>query len=165
MNLELYAKRIWSLILKSKMISILFIKWNPPNLESKNPDFFFHEHKCFGSFILEKSSSSWQPSLIINFRAWRICSSLDVEMVFCYQNCSDLLWEKNVLVIGKNFWNSRLKAETLQNFWDCKNNLSKQWKVRTIFGNRILFQLVPEGFSHQINWNNHNSNRKKIIGI
>ena len=33
------------------------------------------------------------------------------EMVFCYQNCSDLLWKKNVLVIEKNFWNSRLKAE------------------------------------------------------
>ena len=25
---------------------------------------------------------------------------------------------KNVLVIEKNFWNSRLKAENLQNFWD-----------------------------------------------
>ena len=24
-------------------------------------------------------------------------------MVFCYQNCSDLLWEKIVLVIEKNF--------------------------------------------------------------
>ena len=41
-----------------------------------------------------------------------------LEMVFCYQNCSDLLWEKNVLVIEKNFWNSRLKAENLQNIWD-----------------------------------------------
>ena len=29
-------------------------------------------------------------------------------MVFCYQNCSDLLWEKIVLVIEKNVWNSRL---------------------------------------------------------
>ena len=44
------------------------------------------------------------------------CSKL--EMVFCYQNCSDLLWEKIVLLIEKNFWNSRLKAENLQNFWD-----------------------------------------------
>ena len=35
-------------------------------------------------------------------------------MVFCLQNCSDLLWEKNVLVSMKNFWNSRLKAENLQ---------------------------------------------------
>jgi hypothetical protein len=28
------------------------------------------------------------------------------KMVFCYQNCSDLLWEKISLVIEKNFWNS-----------------------------------------------------------
>ena len=42
----------------------------------------------------------------------------EAEMVFCYQNCSDLLWEKIVLVMEKNFWNSRLKAENLQNFWD-----------------------------------------------
>ena len=60
-------------------------------------------------------------------------------MVFCYQNCSDLLREKIVLVIEKNFWNSRLKAENFQNFWDHLNNLFKQWKVRTIFGNRMLF--------------------------
>ena len=35
-----------------------------------------------------------------------------------YQNCSDLLWEKIVLEIEKNFWNSRLKAKNLQNVWD-----------------------------------------------
>jgi hypothetical protein len=28
------------------------------------------------------------------------------------------LWEKIVLVIEKNFWNLRLKAKNLQNFWD-----------------------------------------------
>ena len=28
------------------------------------------------------------------------------------------LWEKNVLVFEKNFWNLRLKAENLQIFWD-----------------------------------------------
>ena len=43
-------------------------------------------------------------------------------LVFCYQNCSDLLWEKIVIVIEKNFWKSRLKAENLkkklQKFWD-----------------------------------------------
>ena len=32
----------------------------------------------------------------------------------CVQNCSDLLWEKIVLVIEKNFWNLRLKAENWQ---------------------------------------------------
>ena len=40
------------------------------------------------------------------------------KIVFCYQNCSDLLWDKIVLVIEKNFWNSRLKAENLQKFWE-----------------------------------------------
>ena len=43
-----------------------------------------------------------------------------------------VLWEKIVLVIEKNFWNSRLKAENFQNFWDHWNNLFKQWKVRSI---------------------------------
>ena len=44
-------------------------------------------------------------------------------MVFCYQNCSDQLWEKIVPVIEKNFWNSRLKAE---NFWISKVILKRQ---------------------------------------
>ena len=35
-------------------------------------------------------------------------------LLFCYQNFSDLLWEKNVL----NFWNSRLMAENLKKIWD-----------------------------------------------
>ena len=43
---------------------------------------------------------------------------LKKEMVFCYQNCSDLLWEKNVLLIEIFFWNSRLKAENSQTFCD-----------------------------------------------
>jgi len=38
------------------------------------------------------------------------------QMVFCYQNCYDLLWEKIVLLIEKNFWSSRLKTKNLQNF-------------------------------------------------
>ena len=56
-------------------------------------------------------------------------------MVFCYQNYSDLLWENIVLVIKIVFWDSRLKAQNLQKFWDHKNNLCKQWKFRAIFGN------------------------------
>ena len=34
-----------------------------------------------------------------------------LQISFCYQNFSDLLWEKIVLVIEKIFWKSRLKAE------------------------------------------------------
>ena len=53
------------------------------------------------------------------------------EMVFCCQNCSDLLWEKIDLVIEKKIW-------------DHLNNLFRQWKVRTISGNRMLFSLFLE---------------------
>ena len=42
----------------------------------------------------------------------KIMKMIKNDMVFCYQNCSDLLWDKIVLV--KIFWNSRLKAENLQ---------------------------------------------------
>ena len=40
-----------------------------------------------------------------------LCDKRAREMVFWYQNCSDLLWEEIV-------WNSRLKAENLQKIWD-----------------------------------------------
>ena len=40
-----------------------------------------------------------------------------VAVVFCYQHFSDLLWEKIVLMIKKNFWNLRCKAENLKKFW------------------------------------------------
>ena len=65
-------------------------------------------------------------------------------MVFCYQNCSDLLWEKNVLVIKKNFLNSRLKAKNLQKFWDHYDILLKQWKVGPIFEAEYFFNLFLE---------------------
>ena len=58
--------------------------------------------------------------------------------IFCYQIFSDLLWVKIVLV---NFWSLRLKA---QHFWDHWNNLIKQWKVGTIFGNRMFLNLFLE---------------------
>ena len=75
------------------------------------------------------------------------------SLVFCYQNWSDLLWEKIVLYSD---WKKN---------WDHLNNLFKQWKVRTIFGNRILFQLVPGCFSYLIIQNNWNSNWKKLSGF
>ena len=67
-----------------------------------------------------------------------------LEMVFCYQNCSDLLWEKIVLVIEKNFFNSRLKAENLQNFEI----------TRIIYSNSERsgqFSTFPGGFSDLTN--------------
>ena len=49
-------------------------------------------------------------------------SAILTLIVFCFQNCSDLLWEKNVLVIENFFWNLRLKTENLQKFWDHSKN-------------------------------------------
>ena len=48
------------------------------------------------------------------------------EMVFCYQNCSDLLWEKMVLVVKKNFWNSRPRV--------AKNLRSLEQFIQTVKG-------------------------------
>ena len=61
----------------------------------------------------------WRKYIIEYFRFCMetVCRSSSIEMVFCLQNCSDLLWEKIVLVIEINFWNLWLKAENLQKFW------------------------------------------------
>ena len=73
------------------------------------------------------------------------------NMVFCYQNCFDLLWEKNVLGIEKNFWNSRLKVENLQkgipiwkwraNFWVRQLKFTASAWCR-IFWNLTKFELI-----------------------
>ena len=77
----------------------------------------FH-HQCWGTF------QYWTSSLP------EIERTNKSFLVFCVQNCSDLLWGTIVLVIEKNL---RLKTENLQIFWDECNNLFKQWKVNTIF--------------------------------
>ena len=67
--------------------------------------------------------------------------------------------EKIVLVIEKNFWNLRLKANNLQIFWDHWNNIFKQWKFRTFFVTWMLFQLVS-GDLEQLEFK-----FEKVIGI
>ena len=67
-----------------------------------------------GNWCIKKQKFGSSPNYTALFHiSCNVCG-----MVFCYQNCSDLLWEKFVLVIKKNFWNSRLKAENLTFFWD-----------------------------------------------
>ena len=57
-------------------------------------------------------SSTKSLDKMVNKRSFLKISVPEV-MVFCFQNCSDLLWEKIVLMIEKHFWNSGLKAENL----------------------------------------------------
>ena len=59
------------------------------------------------------------------------------EMVFCYQNFSDLLWEKKYSSDREKVLKFEAKGREFAKY--NLNNLFKQWKVRTIFGNRMLF--------------------------
>ena len=92
----------------------IFYLWSPRVLKIRYVIFYGWLHwKSNSIFFLCKK--------IMKGLRWALVHLLLLEgdvFVFCYQNCSDLLWEKIVLVIEKNFWNSRLKAENLQTFWD-----------------------------------------------
>ena len=71
---------------------------------------------------------------------WKFVSKIvrKLEMVFCYQNCSDLLWEK--IYREKNLENSRLTK---------LKNVSEYWKVRTIFETEYIIFYLINGY-HQI---------------
>ena len=60
-----------------------------------------------------------------------------IDMVFCYQNCSDLLWEKIVLFSDRE---KLLKFEAEgREFAKCLRSIEQfilQWKVRPIFGTK-----------------------------
>ena len=62
-----------------------------------------------------------------------------VKKAFCYQK---LFWLFTVLINCssdlKSFENYRPSASNFKSFLDHYNNLCKQWKVRTICGNRML---------------------------
>ena len=76
---------------------------------AKNPD------KCrllnFNEWQVHEPYLSPKDIELIQHQYGRFCTlvwnyfwkSMRNGMVFCYQNCSDLLWEKNVLVIKKIF--------------------------------------------------------------
>ena len=70
------------------------------------------------------------------------------KMVFCYQNCSDLLWEKIVLVIEKNFeirgWRPRIcKIFEITRTIYSNSERSEQFLVTECFFNLFLevFQM------------------------
>ena len=61
------------------------------------------------------------------------------KMVFCFLNCFNLLWEKNVLVIEKNVWDLRLKAENFPNFLRSLEQFIQTVKGQNNFWNRTFF--------------------------
>ena len=66
--------------------------------------FFYYKKRLF--YVLHSMSNNWRKPKKC---AW-------VRMVFCYQNCSDLLWEKIVLVIEKSFGNSLAEGREFAKF-------------------------------------------------
>ena len=99
--------------LNEKIIEIL---WNYPNILSIFPSFLVLL-SCLNTFfqldvIISPGREEgiclhlWGTAQQQCMAAWFFLSNI---LVFCFQNCSDLLWEKNCFVIEKNFWNSRLK--------------------------------------------------------
>ena len=97
-----------------ELVQIVFDRSKISFLFGPGPKTFFRTAFCYFNHFQIEMICSRVGSLLCLTNRIRIC----IEMVFCYQNCSDLLWEKIVLVIEKNFWNSRLKAVKGQNnFW------------------------------------------------
>ena len=73
-------------------------------------------------------------------------SSSQISMVFFYQNFSDLLWEKIVLMIEKK--HLKFEAEGRE-FAKCLRSLEQfiqtvQWKVKTNFETECFFNLFLE---------------------
>ena len=71
-------------------------------------------------------------------------------MVFCFQNCSDLLREKTVLAVEKKTFKFETGGRDFAKFLRRLN--------RTIFKTGCSFKFVPGGFSDLIHYNTSNSN-------
>ena len=105
--------------IQSRWSFIVFLSWEWRTLAKF---IFLHRHIALqlnlGFFEFCIRFGSCRPN---NFWIMHVTRKKDWKdetdgMVFCYQTCSDLLWEKIVLVIEKNFWNSRLKARIFKFF-------------------------------------------------
>ena len=81
---------------------------------------------------------------LLRFAQWGKNLFESESIVFCYQNCSDLLREKIVLVIEKNFWNSRLKAENLQIFEITRTIYSNSERSEQFLVTECFFNLFLE---------------------
>ena len=97
-------------------------------------------------------------------------------MVFCFENCSDLLWEKIALVIEKNFckfdyeclyfiptvksqhkfWNkicAFLKLKYYEKATKLLSNVKTSWRysqIFVVFSENLNFNLLFNGGSNQI---------------
>ena len=117
------------------------------NKKFRNHFFYLHLTWLCASWLIKefwKNDNVWKydrwfSSEVSNCVARPFCSHLLAvisfhQMVFCYQNCSDLLWEKIVLVIEKKI------CKNFEITWTiCSDSVrSKQFLVTECFLNLFL---------------------------
>ena len=110
---NLFSQIIWALCLR--LISYYVLTFFRPASVSEGCKkllllvctFLYHKdnrtditHEILSGYSFRTHNLFW------NMSNWYLMIKV---MVFCYQNCSDLLWEKIVLVIEKKNLNSKLK--------------------------------------------------------
>ena len=158
-----------------------FLKWRQNNLWAYNDDSLENywretEKTCQISNIVRRYFHLlvfWQKKIccvnLLNqpcfsfFRQvmmqWNWPLKSKTEMVFCYQNCSNLLWEKIVQAIGKNLEKFKADGREFGKVLRSLNNLSNQRKIRAIFETEYFFNLLHNGSQiWYILWNNYNDN-------
>ena len=85
--------------------------------------------------------------------------------IFCYQNCSDLLWEKKSCSDWKKVLRFEAEGREFSNFLRSLEQFIQTRSEQFLITDCFIYQLVPGGFSYLINQNNYNSNWKKWLGF
>ena len=100
--------------------------------------FFALKCSCFNSAVLFKKQS------VIYWRAKSSCQAVQMKMVFCYQNCSDLLWKKIVLVIEKKFEIQGWRPRICKNFEITRTIYSNSERSEELLVTECFFNLFLE---------------------
>ena len=113
----------------------IWITWNHLRIK-----YWLRLQKCFDPIVpywrLERCPYPLVEGWQLRFDSPPIHShvkDLKIEMLFCFQNFCDLLWEKNWTSDREKLLKFEAKGREFVNFWDHLNNLLEQWKVRPIF--------------------------------
>ena len=111
-------------------------------------NFDLSDDKCAQFSEPDYEVASYMASFFVNFaRTGNPNINNSQVMVFCFQNCSDLLWERIVL---SSYREKLLKFEAegreFAKFLRSLEKFTQTVKGQTIFWNRMLFQFVPGGF-------------------
>ena len=128
-------------IQQTYLISPLLSAWIwscRPSISSFSRSFNLNSDFCFPP----------TPSLPIPWECDKIIATDKIygwtSMLFCYQNCSDLLWEKIVLVIQKTFEIRGWRPRICKNFEITRTIYSNSLRAEQFLATECFFNLVLE---------------------